>query len=220
MKDILHPEKIFIQKINADWLRQNNVKLDVLRLDMIHPVISGNKWFKLKYYLQEAKHKHYNTVATFGGAFSNHIIATACACNKAGLKSIGIIRGEGSATLSSTLLLARQYGMEIQFVSRSVYRDKEMIKTNFKNVYWIPEGGYGNLGIQGAREILSFCNELQKYTHIICAAGTGTMMAGIIQCAHINQKVIGVSVMKGNYSLAEQVKALIGIEHQHKLYNI
>jgi 1-aminocyclopropane-1-carboxylate deaminase len=222
MEDILQPEKIFTQIISAEWLHRDNVnvKLDVLRLDKIHSVISGNKWFKLKYYLQDAKHKDYNTIATFGGAFSNHIIATACACNKAGLKSIGIIRGELPATFSHTLCLAQQYGMELQFVSRLAYRDKEVIKKDFKNVYWIPEGGYGNLGVQGAKEILSFCNEPKKYTHFVCAAGTGTMLAGIVQSANANQTSIGISVMKGNYTLIEQVKALIGIEHVHKLYRI
>ncbi len=208
-----------MRKVKA-WLQQNNVQLDILRLDKLHPVISGNKWFKLKYYLQDAKHKEYNTIATFGGAFSNHIIATACACNKAGLKSIGIIRGERPAILSHTLLMAEQYGMELSFVSRSAYEDKETIKKDFKNVYWIAEGGYGNLGAQGAKEILSFCNESEKYTHIVCAVGTGTMMAGIIQSVNPKQTVIGISVMKGNYSLMEKVETLLNVEDINKSYRI
>ena len=208
-----------MRKVKA-WLQQNNVQLDILRLDKLHPVISGNKWFKLKYYLQDAKHKEYNTIATFGGAFSNHIIATACACNKAGLKSIGIIRGERPAILSHTLLMAEQYGMELSFVSRSAYEDKETIKKDFKNVYWIAEGGYGNLGAQGTKEILSFCNEPEKYAHIVCAVGTGTMMAGIIQSVNPKQTVIGISVMKGNYSLMEKVETLLNVEDINKSYRI
>ncbi len=208
-----------MRKVKA-WLQQNNVQLDILRLDKLHPVISGNKWFKLKYYLQDAKHKEYNTIATFGGAFSNHIIATACACNKAGLKSIGIIRGERPAILSDTLLMAEQYGMELWFVSRSAYEDKETIKKDFKNVYWIAEGGYGNLGAQGTKEILSFCNEPEKYAHIVCAVGTGTMMAGIIQSVNPKQTVIGISVMKGNYSLMEKVETLLNVEDINKSYRI
>ncbi len=208
-----------MRKVKA-WLQQNNIQLDILRLDKLHPVISGNKWFKLKYYLQDAKHKEYNTIATFGGAFSNHIIATACACNKAGLKSIGIIRGERPAILSHTLLMAEQYGMELSFVSRSAYEDKETIKKDFKNVYWIAEGGYGNLGAQGAKEILSFCSEPEKYTHIVCAVGTGTMMAGIIQSVNPKQTVIGISVMKGNYSLMEKVETLLNAEDINKSYRI
>jgi 1-aminocyclopropane-1-carboxylate deaminase len=220
MEDWLYPEKIFTQTIVASWLEEKNIKLDILRLDVLHPVISGNKWFKLKYYLLQAKHNNYNTVATFGGAFSNHILASACACGKAGLKSIGIIRGEQPLVLSHTLLLAEQYGMNLQFISKLAYRDKKAIEKDFENIYWIPEGGYGNLGAKGANEILSFCKEPENYTHIVCAVGTGTMMAGIIQFVNSVQTVIGISVMKNNYSLHEKVEGLLSNTDKHKSYKI
>ena len=220
MEEALLAEKIFTQPIRANWLEQNNVKLDVLRLDMIHPVVSGNKWFKLKYYLQYAKHNEYTTIGTFGGAFSNHIVAIAYAGNKTGLKSIGIVRGEKPATLSHTLQTAQQYGMNLQFINRQAYGDKDAIKKNFKNVYWIPEGGYGNLGAEGAREILSFCKEQENYTHVVCAVGTGTMMSGIIQSVKSNQTAIGISIMKGNYALVEKVKTLLTSADENKLYKL
>jgi 1-aminocyclopropane-1-carboxylate deaminase len=220
MEDLLRSEEIFTQPIKANWLEQNNVKLDILRLDVIHPIVSGNKWFKLKYYLRHAKNNGYNTIGTFGGSFSNHIIATAFACNKTGLKSIGIIRGEQPPILSHALLMAQHYEMHLQFISRLAYRDKEVIKKDFKNVYWIPEGGCGNLGVEGAKEILLFCNEPEKYTHVICAVGTGAMMTGIIQSVNPIQTVMGISIMKGNYSLMENIKALLNPADEHKLYKI
>src|SRR3954471_7702676 len=117
-------DKIFVQKIDDEQTQQANVQLDVLRLDKIHPVVSGNKWFKLKYYLQEAKAQNQTTIATFGGAWSNHIVAVALACKEASLESIGIIRGERPAILSDTLQKAAEYGMELHFVTREEYRRK------------------------------------------------------------------------------------------------
>src|SRR5690242_5459168 len=97
-------KEVRVQSLQAQWLDEHEVKLDVLRLDEVHPVVSGNKWYKLYFYLQEALTRHYGTIATFGGAYSNHIVAAAFACNASGLKSIGIIRGEEPAVYSHTLL--------------------------------------------------------------------------------------------------------------------
>jgi 1-aminocyclopropane-1-carboxylate deaminase len=95
-----------------------------LRLDLLHPVVSGNKWFKLKYYLEDAIAQNKNTIATFGGAYSNHIVATAYAAKEAGLQSIGFIRGERPGELSPTLQDAASYGMDLVFIERELYRDK------------------------------------------------------------------------------------------------
>jgi 1-aminocyclopropane-1-carboxylate deaminase/D-cysteine desulfhydrase-like pyridoxal-dependent ACC family enzyme len=197
-----------------------DLKVNILRLDKIHPVVSGNKWFKLKYYLQDAKKQGFASIATFGGAYSNHIIATACACEMEGLKSIGIIRGERPVILSDTLLNARQYNMKLEFVSRALYKHPEVIRKEFKDAYFINEGGYGIMGAEGAKEILSFTPEILKYTHIICAVGTGTMMAGIIKAAKANQTILGISVMKENYSLTDKVKDLLDAEDSKKSFQI
>src|SRR3954464_467202 len=119
---------INVQPLHAQWLIEHQVQLDVLRLDEVHPVVSGNKWYKLYFYLQEAIAKHYDAIATFGGAYSNHIVASAYACQAAGIKSIGIIRGEEPANYSHTLLQAKAYDMHLHFVSREAYRQKEDIK--------------------------------------------------------------------------------------------
>ncbi|ANI89070.1 hypothetical protein A9P82_07070 [Arachidicoccus ginsenosidimutans] len=172
-------------------------EIDVLRLDAMHDVVSGNKWFKLKYYLQEAKAKGFKTIATFGGAYSNHIVATAFAARVSGFRSIGIIRGEEPKILSHTLKNAMEYGMQLHFVSRENYRDKTSIQSQFGNVFWIAEGGFGIEGAKGAGEILDNV-VLERYTHIIAAVGTGTTIAGIIKKCLPEQMVIGVSVMKSS----------------------
>ena len=139
-----------MQTVEAEWLQQQDVQLQVLRLDEWHPVVSGNKWFKLRYYLEEAMAKGYGTVATFGGAYSNHIVATAFACKEARLKSIGVIRGEEPSTLSHTLQQASALGMQLLFISREAYKNREAAKAKFTDAYWINEGGYGSLGAEGS----------------------------------------------------------------------
>jgi len=220
MEDSIHLDKIITQTIEANWLNSCNVKLDVLRLDLIHPVISGNKWFKLKYYLSTASANKSISIGTFGGAYSNHIVAVAYACKTAGINCIGIIRGEESPVLSDTLMDAKQYGMKLHFVNRAAYRDTEIIKQHFEDTYWIEEGGYGTEGAKGAAEILAFAKNNQSYSHIICAVGTGTMMAGIIQSAQLHQTIIGISTMKGNFALHEKVTNLLDNKNQNKKYKI
>ncbi len=188
--------------IQLPFTEQHNVAADVLRLDKIHPVISGNKWFKLKYYLLDALKNGQKTIITFGGAYSNHIIATACAASNTGLKSIGIIRGEKTENLSHTLIQAEQMGMQLIFVSRSAYNQKkdpafiQQLQSEYSNASIIPEGGEGETGKKGAAEILAL-TDTPSYTHIICAVGTGTLLAGLASGANKHQQVIGIPVLKG-----------------------
>jgi 1-aminocyclopropane-1-carboxylate deaminase len=195
-------KKITTDKINDPFLENKKVGLDVLRLDKIHPVISGNKWFKLKYHLDNFNAGNYNGILTFGGAWSNHIVATACACYLQKIKSIGIIRGEKARQLSATLIEAMKYEMDLKFISRENYSlrsNKEFIETTrkeFPGYYIIPEGGAGIEGEKGASEILQHMDG-KNYTHIICAVGTGTMLKGIKKMASSNVEIIGVVVLKG-----------------------
>lgn len=215
IQDHAKDRSVVVQSITAAWLTNNTVMLDVLRLDKIHPVISGNKWFKLKYYLEEAYNKKYSTIATFSGAYSNHIAATAFASREFGFESIGVIRGEQAKELSHTLKFAQQLGMELIFVSREDYKNKDAIKKKIDNVYWIDEGGYGTLGMKGAADILNCIEHAERYSHIITAVGTGTTLAGIVEAASPHQQIIGVSVMKGNEALTQQVKNLLPIAHSN-----
>lgn len=187
----------------------------------MHPVVSGNKWFKLRYYLEEAKLSGKDTVATFGGAYSNHIVATAFACKDSGLKSIGIIRGEKPPQLSASLEEALQYGMKLIYVDREAYRNKERLIHQYAedNLYWINEGGYGIKGMMGAADILRLLNAA-SYTHIICACGTGTTLAGLIEAALPHQTCIGISVLKGHMNLEKDVMDLLPPQHQDKKFEI
>lgn len=205
----LTPNKIHVQAIPDTLFQQKNVSLDVLRLDELHPVVSGNKWYKLKYYINKAMQQQ-QPVLTFGGAYSNHIVATAFACKQVGLRCAGIIRGERPSLLSPTLADAQNYGMELHFVSRADYRSKRQLleNANLKHYYVIGEGGYGPEGALGASEILRGF-PLADYSHIVAAVGTGTMLAGLITGAQQHQNVIGISSMKNNTGLEADIKNLL-----------
>jgi 1-aminocyclopropane-1-carboxylate deaminase len=198
----------------------NGVETSMLRIDLIHAVVSGNKWFKLNYYLKEAIKYQKSCIASFGGAYSNHIVALAYICKEKGLQSKGFIRGEASTPLSPTLLKAKEYGMELIFVSRSMFNDKELIKKEFNNndCYWINEGGYGILGALGASEILSYST--LEPTNIVCAVGTGTMIAGLIQSSKPFQSVTGISVLKNNFSIKKEITNLLSASDTTKPFDI
>jgi 1-aminocyclopropane-1-carboxylate deaminase len=183
-----------------NWMfRTHDLRVDVLRLDKIHPEISGNKWFKLKYWLEKAKTENKKKVISFGGAYSNHLLALAAAAKKNGFLSKGIIRGEEPAKPSRVLMTLKEFGMDLRFVSRSDYEiQKNAIDSNEDNpdVLVIPEGGGGFTGVRGAEEILSLV-PVNHYTHICCAVGTGATLAGLVNGAGPEQKIIGVSILKG-----------------------
>jgi 1-aminocyclopropane-1-carboxylate deaminase len=203
----INTHNITIDEITLPFLKQRKVTLHVMRLDKVHPVISGNKWFKLRYYLQEAIHEQ-KSILTFGGAWSNHIVATAAASKLYGLPSIGIIRGEEPANYSATLQEATNLGMQLHFISRQLYSAKEIPSSiNKGNVYTIPEGGYGEKGASGAATILDGI-ESSSYTHFCCAAGTGTMAAGIASTIKKNQQLLAFSVLKGHDSLVTNITEL------------
>ena len=198
------------QKIELPLLKEKGVELFMKREDEIHPFVSGNKFRKLKYNLTEAKNKKKDTLLTFGGAFSNHIVATAVAANLNGFKSIGIIRGEELAsdlkeTLAenATLREAKKNGMTFKFISRTVYRDKEnadflnSLKTEFGDFYLIPEGGTNPLAVKGCQEILT--NQDIIFDYICVAVGTGGTISGVINSLQSHQECIGFPALKGNF---------------------
>lgn len=180
--------------------------LDIKRLDLIHPQISGNKFFKLKYNLLAAKQQALSGVLTFGGAYSNHIAATAYAAHLFGLKSIGIIRGEELADkpLNPTLARVQSLGMQLHFVSRHEYRLRndanylQQLHHQFPETFIIPEGGTNELAVQGCQEILSQ-SDLEQYDVICCAVGTGGTISGLIERSASHQKVLGFSALKGDF---------------------
>ncbi len=198
----------------------NNIFLDILRLDKLHNVVSGNKWFKLQLQIKDCKQAKKNTIATFGGAYSNHIVATAYACKLEGLNSIGIIRGHESKQLNHTLQQAQGLGMQLQFVSRTDYGNKELLKQNLQqdNWYWVNEGGYATLGAEGVTDMYKWIDD--SYTHIACATGTGTMMAGLIKGAATHQHIIGITALKGHDSLQQEITHLLTTKEAEKPFTI
>lgn len=189
--------------------QEKKIHASVLRLDKLHPEVSGNKFFKLRYYLEEARRLGKQHIITYGGAWSNHIAATAAACRMDGFSCTGIIRGERPAVLSRTLETAAAMGMKLVFLSRTDFaQQKRTGGPGDANDYIIPEGGYGNTGAAGAATIISH-TDAASFTHICCAAGTGTMTAGLLMQANASQQVISISVLKNNGSLEQDILALL-----------
>jgi 1-aminocyclopropane-1-carboxylate deaminase len=208
------------QQVFLPILEEKKVELFIKREYLIHPFVSGNKFRKLKYNLQEAKKLKKKALFTYGGAFSNHIVATAVAGKIAGFKTFGIIRGdelgkklEETLEENATLREAHNNGMKFQFVSREQYRQKssfgfvEKMKNKWGDFYVIPEGGTNCLAVDGCEEILN--KEDSKFNYICSAVGTGGTISGLINASKKNQKIIGFPALKGNF-LSEEIKKYVG----------
>jgi 1-aminocyclopropane-1-carboxylate deaminase len=207
-----------LQPVNDTITKNTGIHLFVLRTDLNHPHISGNKLFKLKYNLIEAKKQEKKTLLTFGGAFSNHIAATAASGKEYGFKTIGIIRGDKHQELNPTLKFATNCRMHLHYVSRTLYQNKkelyQYINQQFSkhNFYLIPEGGSNEAGVLGCKEIIK--NIPVNFDHICCPCGTGATLSGILLSLKKNQKVIGFQVLKAeNYIQHEVTKWLTNFNH-------
>ncbi|MET0466797.1 MAG: pyridoxal-phosphate dependent enzyme [Chitinophagaceae bacterium] len=212
MLNSISPAHITVDEISGRY--PLSIGVWVLRLDKLHPVVSGNKWFKLRFYLAEAVSQKKKGIVTFGGAWSNHIVAAAAACREAGLEAIGIIRGEEPTQWSQALLDAEQEGMQFHFTSRTSYKEKHVppaLGIDPAEYVLVPEGGYGPLGVQGAATIAEIPRD--HFTHYICSVGTGTMIAGLINAVPPSATVTGISALKNNHSLEQMIKAQLQPGH-------
>lgn len=201
-----------ITELSLSNLSSNNVRLFIKRDELIHPEISGNKWRKLYLNLLEAKKQKKKTILTFGGAFSNHIYATAASCKLFGFNSIGIIRGEYEDPQNSTLRFARSQGMKIVHISKAIYgSDKELIAMQYPEAYVIPEGGNNELGRMGMKYLAEELNQsFQDVEHlVVIPIGTGCTFTGLIQHLSENFSVLGINVLK-NKSIDQEVANLVG----------
>ena len=196
-------------------------KVDLLRLDLLHPIVSGNKFYKLRYYIEFALAKEVSTVASFGGPYSNHIVALAYTAKEAGLKSIGYIRTNTDEPMTPSLKEAKAYGMELVYLGRTDFQSKKaaILQSSEMNTdcYLIDEGGYGTIGAKGAATILT-TQDTSHYDVIICAVGTGTMLAGIIHAADAFQKIIGIPVLKNEGSIESEINFLL--EDKNRPYTL
>jgi len=200
------------EEIDHPLFREKDIRVYLKRDDLIHPFISGNKWRKLKYLLRKAEAEHKTHLVTFGGVWSNHLLATACAAAKFGFKSTGIVRGEDINT--ETLIFCRMFGMTLLFTDRESYRDKQnLFNTYFKEdptALFIDEGGCSTEAAKGCAELVEELG--QEYQHIFCACGTGTTAAGIINgLTAINASTLfhAIPALKGDFLKKEINKLLL-----------
>src|SRR6218665_2007544 len=191
-----------LQELQSPLFKERNCRVFVKRDDLIDAEVSGNKWRKLKYYLEQARFLKKYGIVTVGGAFSNHLLAVASACNKAGIKSIGIVRGE-ELTIQSNANLQRcaELGMELEFISRVDYAGrnedwfKEDVLERHRNFLFVPEGGSGYHGLIGCQELVKELPE--NYDHIFVAQGTCTTSVGILLGIGGDTQLHCVPVLKG-----------------------
>ena len=208
---------IYIQKLSDNLFEQKQVSVSVLRLDQIHAIVSGNKLFKLHYFLELVAQQMKEGIVTFGGTYSNHLVATAFACKEIGIKSIGIIRGEQPKEISHTLKACIANGMELKFITRQEYDQKEetifleSINFSYPNFLIIPEGGYNPLGANGASLIMDRIPI--DTTHICCAIGTATTFAGLLKNLKNEQQLIGFPVLKNMNDIEKRVTFLSSLPY-------
>lgn len=204
-------EKLYapIEQLHFDLFKEKQIELYIKREDLIHPFIAGNKWRKLNYILQDANAKNKRHLVTFGGAFSNHLLAVACAGAKYRFTTTGFVRGE--ELCNHMLALCRWFGMNLIFVERESYRDKNKLFwdsfSDTDDAYFIDEGGAGELGAKGCGEILKDIQN--EYSHVFCSVGTGCTIEGLIAYANENKmttSIEGVVVLKGGDFLQKQLE--------------
>lgn len=219
-----------IKKINVgiDTIKnkltiEKKIILSLLRLDKIDEDISGNKLFKLHFFLNKAATEQ-KKIITFGGAYSNHLVATAKACKWLGIPCYGIVRGEKPKVLSHTLLCCLQNGMQLKYTSRQEYKkissgySGEEFPGEFENAVIIPEGGYSAEGAEGA-SLISHYFRNKDFTHICCPVGTATTLAGLIKSSLPSQKIIGFNALKGMENIENRIELIQGVP-MNKNYSI
>ncbi len=218
----LPTDTISFDKLKSDFLSQKGISVTVLRLDKIHNEVSGNKLFKLHYFVEACLQTTHKTILTFGGAFSNHLVATAFLCKEEGLKCIGIVRGEEPKELSHTLKQCKELGMHLHFISRADYKNIDDTKTikdlqaMFGECIVVPEGGYDKVGADGASLIMNLLKN-EKYTHVCTCVGTATTLAGLLMNNESNAAIIAVPAIKNMTDIDERVQQITGSSFKNNL---
>ncbi|GAB0110888.1 1-aminocyclopropane-1-carboxylate deaminase/D-cysteine desulfhydrase [Pseudoalteromonas distincta] len=204
-------ENNLIQHIDNEFLKNKKVYLGVKRDDLLHPLISGNKWRKLKYNLAHMKELNKTELLTFGGAFSNHIHACAAAGKEFNIQTHAIIRGPELDSNNPTLQFAKQCGMQLHVVNRIEYKQRydqrylEALQGRFPNAFIIPEGGTNEHALLGCKELV---HSLPEHDYLVCPTGSGGTLAGLIEGSEANTHIIGIAVLKQAQYLNAEVKKL------------
>ena len=206
-------KNISFDVLQSSLLNEKGVEVIVARLDKIHEDVSGNKLFKLHYFIEECMSADHKTLLTFGGAYSNHLVAAAYVCRNAGLRCIGVVRGERPPVRSHTLSRCEDLGMELHFISREEYKHAEdpafiaALHEQFGDFTLVPEGGYSHLGAKGASLIHDVIDNINA-THIATAVGTATTLAGLLLKKKEDQEIITVPVIKNMADIPERIDFL------------
>lgn len=197
-------------EIHDPAFTEAGIRVVLKREDLNHAYVSGNKWWKLKYNLEKVFQHPSKTLLTFGGAYSNHLYAAAAACHELGLRSIGVVRGEEHLVLNDTLQFAKDRGMQLHYISRESYRHKteadfiDTLENEFGSFVLVPEGGSNEEAVQGASEFAASLD--QSFDYLCCPVGTGGTLAGFIRGYDPAKTVLGFSVLKGAYGMAEEIQ--------------
>jgi len=222
---VIKYNKTNIEELKSQFFEQSEVRVLIKREDQNHSFVSGNKWWKLKYNLEEAFKAGKTTLLTFGGAYSNHIYATAAAAHELGLKSIGIIRGEETLPLNATLSFAKARGMQLHYVSREAYRSKtktsfiEQLHKQYGDFYLIPEGGANELAVKGCAEFAEQLKHEVHFDYLCLPMGTGGTIAGMIEGLDESKKVIGFPSLKGATFLEDEIKKYTSKKNWQLVYD-
>ncbi len=204
-----------VQKINHQLFIKRKLNVHIKRDDLIHPIISGNKWRKLKYNIEYAKNEGYEGILSFGGAYSNHIHALAYATKQQCIKSIGIIRGEQHYQKNSTLSQAINWGMNCQFVDRKTYRLRNNaeyladLQQQYVNYFIVPEGGSNTLALPGVGEVITELNQQLNYDTLILPVGSGGTFSGLINADRGQHELLGIAVLKEADHIQQQMQPLL-----------
>lgn len=209
----INTKAAIIEPLQHPSLQEHGIELYIKRDDLIHPIISGNKWRKLKYTLLYVLNNKYQHLISMGGAYSNHLHALAYVGHKLNIKTTGLIRGEEPENYSQTLSDLKDWGMTLKFVSRSDFRELRKNKAHNDKLekqyggFWIPEGGANTYALKGVTEILKEIDI--EYDTLALACGTGTTLAGLAKTLPDKKRVLGFSSLKGGGFLKKDIKKLI-----------
>ncbi|GLX84207.1 1-aminocyclopropane-1-carboxylate deaminase [Thalassotalea loyana] len=204
-----------ITPLHHPLFEQANISVCIKRDDQIHPIISGNKWRKLKGNVELALQQGKKGIVSFGGAYSNHIHALSYACKINGLSSVGIIRGEQHFQENATLSQAKSWGMNLQFVDRATYKLRHdeafliQVRDNYPDHLIVPEGGTNDAALTGVGEVMDELETQLEFDTIITPVGSAGTIAGLIKSDKNKHNIVGISVLKGAQYLEDEVKKLI-----------
>ncbi len=205
-----------VQQIIHPLFSAHQISVAIKRDDLIHPVISGNKWRKLKCNISAIDKATHQGILSFGGSYSNHIHALAYACYQHKLPCIGIIRGEVEYAKNFTLASAQQWGMQLHFVDRKTYRRRNdndylaELRQQFANYFIVPEGGSNTLALEGVGDVINELNQQAEFDTLITPVGSGGTLAGLVQADNNQHQLLGIAVLKQQGYLTDSVNALLG----------